>query len=197
MDYLDYVALGVSVLTFVISGVLAYYLSKVYGDVAGTKLAIDFERQQASERQASLEEGAVASMAAEFRRSKVLCQHNAGLKTESLAPFIRFPTTAAMRITFEDRHEYPRLADLFGDLETYTMAILHVNRLIEMHDLLWISPVSATVTDEGAQGRLGKLQRQIADLCSGREGLKGVGTGDIVVLPSFIDHLIDGLEQLE
>jgi hypothetical protein len=194
---MDIIARIVSILTFVITGVLAYYLAKVYGDVAGTKLAIEFEKQQAAESQERIEKGALASLEGELRRSKALCVHNASLKTQSTAPFIHFPTTVAMRITFEERHKYPRLEGLLGDLEAYTMGLLHINQLMDLHDLLWISPVPATGVDEGAQSRRGKLQHQIANLCAGDEELKGIGPENFVVLPSFIDHLLKSVERIK
>lgn len=193
---MEIIALVVSILTFIISGFLAYYLAKVYGDVAGTKLVIDFEKQQAAENQLQIEKGALASLKGELKRSKALCRHNASLKTKSLPPFIRFPTTAALHIAFEERYKYPRLKELFEDVETYTMALIHINQLMELHDLLWISQVPATGVDEGAQSRRGKLQLQIADLCAGVEKLEGVGPENFVILPQFIDYLENNIRRL-
>jgi hypothetical protein len=143
------------------------------------------------------QEATVASLMGELRRSRALCDHNGKLKLESTAPFIRFPTTVAVRATFEERHSYPRLRSLHNELEDYTMALLHINQLMDLHDLLWISSVPATGVDEGAQSRRGKLQHQIADLCAGQEKLTGVGPEDFVVLPSFIDYVMKSIERLE
>ena len=73
-----------------------------------------------------MEKGVIASLEGELSRSRALCGHNASLRQLSTAPFIRFPTTVAMHITFEERHKYPRLASLLGDLEAYAMAVLQI-----------------------------------------------------------------------
>ena len=143
------------------------------------------------------QEATIASLMGELRRNRALCDHNGKLRLESTAPFIRFPTSVALRATFEERHSYPRLRSLHNKLEDYTMALLHINQLMDLHDLLWISPVPQTQVDEGAQSRRGKLQHQIADLCAGQEKLTGVGPENFVVLPSFIDPVIKSIERLE
>ena len=175
---------------------LSLIVSALTGGLMGAVINILYTSRKTKRALREEENGVIASLMTELRRSRALCDHNGGLKQESTAPFIRFPTTVAMHVTFEKPYGYPRLRSLLRDLEAYTMALLHLNQLMDLHDLLWISPVPATGVDEGAEGRRKKLQRQIADLCAGQEELKGVGPENFVVLPAFIDHLIRSIEPL-
>jgi hypothetical protein len=176
---------------------LSLLISAVTGGLMGA-IANILYAWRADRRAARVkQEATIASLMGELRRSRALCDHNAKLKLESTAPFIRFPTTVAVRATFEERHGYPRLRSLHNELEDYTMALLHINQLMDLHDLLWISSVPATGVDEGAQSRRGKLQHQIADLCAGREKLTGVGPENFVVLPPFIGNVMKGIQSLE
>lgn len=176
---------------------LSLLISAVTGGLMGAVANIIYSWSRGKHAARVKEDAMIASLMGELRRSHALCDHNAKLKLESTAPFVRFPTTVALRATFEERHSCPRLGNLHEKLEHYTMALLHINQLMDLHDLLWISPVPATGVDEGAQSRRGKLQHQIAELCAGKRKLEGVGPENFVIFPTFIDHLIKSIEAFK
>jgi hypothetical protein len=174
---------------------LSLLISAVTGGLMGAIANIAYSARREKALAQAKENATVGSLIGELRRTRALCEYNGKLKTESTTPFVRFPTSVALRATFEERHAYPRLRPLLKQLEDYTMALLHISQLMELHDLLWLSSVPATGVDEGAQSRRGRLQHEIADFSSGQQKLKGVGPEGFVVLPSFIDYLAKSIED--
>ena len=176
---------------------LTLLVSAVSGGLMGSIANIFYTSRRDKALAQRRERATVSSLLGELRRSHALCAYNGTLKLESTAAFVRLPANVALRATFEDRHLLPRLAPLQEHCENYVIALLHLNQLMELHDLLWISTVPATGVDEGAQTRRGLLQHRIADICTGHENLKGVGQEGFITLPSFIQHMIKSVEGLE
>jgi len=142
------------------------------------------------------EKAVIASLAGELRRSKALCESNAKLRDHPAPPFIRFPTSVALRATFEERHHFPKLAGLQKDLEHYTMGVSHINQMIELHDRLWASTEQAGGVSPGAAGRREHLRRQIADLCAGELKLEGVGPENFIILPTYTQVILKKIQEL-
>jgi len=138
----------------------------------------------------------IASLAGELRRSKAVCEHNAKLRRDLCPAFIRFPTSAAMSATFEERHSFPKLTGLHQDLEHYTMGVSHINQMIQLHDRLWASAEQPNATSPGARGWREQLRHQIADICSGQDKLEGVGPENFIYVPRFIEHIVKEVEEL-
>ena len=67
----DLVQIVLSILTFAISGGLAYYLAKHFGDVAGTNAAIKYEKEKAAEERAA----ALHSLRNEVARIRKLTEY--------------------------------------------------------------------------------------------------------------------------
>jgi len=82
------------------------------------------------------------------------------------------------------------------DLEAYTMAVFHVNQLIDLHDLLYISPEISSSFSKSAVERRQELQHYIADLCDGKKELEGVGPENFVYLPTFIDVVSKRIDRV-
>jgi len=176
---------------------LTLLVSAVSGGLMGSIATIVYTSQRDKGLARRKERATVASLLGELRRNHALCAYNGTLKLESTAAFVRLPTTVALRATFEERHLLPTLTPLQQDCENYAIALLHLNQLMELHDLLWVSVVPATGVDEGAQSRRGSLQHRIADICTGHENLKGVGPDGFITMPSFIQYMIKSIEQME
>lgn len=159
----------------------------VTGSLMSAIVTVLYHRWNTRQAAKAKEKGAIAALAAELRHSRLLCDHNANLKDDSTAPFICFPTTVALDVTFRERHSYPQLASRQKALEAYTMGMMHINQLIDSYRLLWTSPEVSTTINPGAAGRREQLRFQIADLCAGRERLKAVEYDSSITLPKFID----------
>lgn len=144
--------------------------------------------QQAEERK---EKGIIASLVGELRHARALCDLNAGLPKRAPETFIRLPTAVALRATFEERHSYPRIAELHQDLEAYIMSASHVNQLMELHDLICSSGVWVK-----GRGEYDRSMERISSLCAGELKLEGFGPEKFIYLPKFIEHVLSKLERV-
>jgi hypothetical protein len=89
----DLVQVALSILTFLGSGSLAYYLAKKYGDVAGTEAAIEFEKEKAAKARIV----ALQSLLNEVMRIRDLAHHNSKLTRHhgsSIQSVVRMPVAA-------------------------------------------------------------------------------------------------------
>jgi len=171
-------------------------ISAITGGLAGAALTILYNHAASRQAARAKESGAIASLAGELIRSRLLCEHNAKLRGNATAPFIRFPTAVSENVTFGERYAYPRVQRLQSKLEAYTLAAMHVNQLIDLHHQLWSSTEAPSSVTKGAPGRREELRFQIADICSGQITLDGVGPEGFVVLPTFIDVISKELEKI-
>lgn len=82
----------VAIATLIVSSGLAYYLAKKYGDVAGTKAAIEFEKEKAAKARIA----ALQSLLNEVIRIRDLAHHNSTLvhDSHSIQSVVRMPVTA-------------------------------------------------------------------------------------------------------
>jgi len=174
---------------------ISLLISALVGGLGATIVNIGWSWWNAKRAADARQEGIIASLAGELRRTIALCNRNAGLREDPLGPFIRFPTAVALRVTFEERHSYPRLVGLQKDLEAYTMSVIHVNQLIDLHELLWSSPESGKVSVSGQVLRT-ELQVRIARLCAGERKIEGVGPENFIYLPEFTEHVLHEIERL-
>ena len=86
------VQVAIAILTLIVSSGLAYYLAKKYGDVAGTKAAIEFEKEKAAKARIA----ALQSLLNEVIRIRDLAHHNSTLvhDSHSIQSVVRLPVTA-------------------------------------------------------------------------------------------------------
>ena len=82
------------------------------GSLAAALVTIGWNWWSAKQGAKAREKAVIASLAGELRRSKALCESNAKLRDHPAPPFIRFPTSVALRATFGERHHFPKLAGL-------------------------------------------------------------------------------------
>lgn len=165
------------------------------GSLAAALVTIGWNWWNAKQIAKAKEQAAIASLAGELRRSIALCEHNAKFKDHPAPPFIRFPTSVALRATFEERHSFPKLATLQDDLEHYTMALSQINQMIDLHDELLPLAARAPSVD-GVRLSCEALRRQIADICSGQEKLEGVGPENWLDIPTFTRVVLKEIEEL-
>lgn len=173
--------------------VIQWLVPLVGGGLAGSALAILFNLWNAKQIATAKERGMIAALAAELRRSSLLCSHNAKLQAYSIAPFIHFPTIAARNAAFEERHSYPRLASIIQDLEYYTLGVMQVNEMIDQYRLL--IPSYDTARHQPTKDR-DDLRNQIAAICKGDFKLEGIGPENFLVLPRFIEVVAKKVESL-
>ena len=171
-------------------------ISVIFGGVAGATLTILYNRVAAKQAARGREGGAIASLAGELWRCRLLCDHNAKLRQNATAPFIRFPTTVSENVTFGERHAFPRMEHLQSRLEAFALAAIHVNQLIDLHHQLWSSTETPSSVSKGAPGRREELRFQIADICSGQIKLESVGPEGFVVLPTFVDAISKEVDDI-
>jgi hypothetical protein len=137
----------------------------------------------------------IEALSAELARSRALCDYNASVIEDATGPFVQFPTSTALIVCFAEREKFPRLSSLQGDLVHYYLGLLHINQLIELHHVLWMSPELPKGTTPGASGRRDLLRARIGDICSGKMKLESVGPENFLYLPNFINHIIAQLSK--
>ena len=170
--------------------VLQLLASMIGGGLAGSGLTAYINAQNAKSISRAKESGTIAALTGELRRAALMCKHNAKLHSDIVAPFIHFPTTAAVNATFEERHSYPRLAHLQQELEWYTLAIIQMNELIDLYRLLLPSVIRQGPATTDTEERRDRVRNDIVSKCNGSGKLEGVGPDDTIVLPTFIEHLL-------
>ncbi|HLC03118.1 MAG TPA: hypothetical protein VJK02_08790 [Anaerolineales bacterium] len=166
------------------SDVIAWLVAIIAGGLAGSALSIAFQKSTARRLMREKEASLISALRGELERGRLLCQYNAKLQSEQVATFISFPTIAAIRATFEERHSFPKLAPFIKNLEYYTLAILQLNQMIEHYTLL--------TTLGGAPGYhvsdpRDDLRNQICSICDGTGDLKGTGPENFIRLPTYIE----------
>jgi len=171
-------------------------VSIISGGLAGAALTILYNCAVARQSARAKESGAIASLAGELVRSRLLCEYNAKLRGNATTPFIRFPTAVSEKVTFGERHAYPRVKHLQSRLEAYTLALMHVNQLIDLHHRLWSSTEIPSGVTKGAAGRREELRFNIADICSGQIKLDGVGSEGFLILPKYIDVVSKEVDKI-
>jgi hypothetical protein len=144
---------------------------------------------------AAKQQAAIEALAAELKRCRTLCDYNAGLKDDSTGPFIEFPIGTALDVSFEEREKFPKLLGIQENLVHYTLGLMHINQLIELHHLLWTSSEQPTGVNPGAAGRRDKLRLRICDICSGNLHLEGVGPENFISVPKYIELITSQLQN--
>jgi len=170
-------------------------VSAVTGGLMGAALNILYHRAQAKTAAKQVEQSGIEALAGELRRSRLLCDHNAALKQNATAPFIRFPNAVATEVSFGHRHSYPSLAPMQPSLEAYSLAATHLNQLIDLHHLLWSSHEAPVGISSGAPGRREELRFEVTDICSGQKRLEKFGPEGFLVWPTFIGALVAQLSD--
>lgn len=159
----------------------------IAGGVAGSLISIGYSWWSAKIDRERKEEGGIAALLGELRRTEGLCEFNVRLwkSMGALPPYIRFPSTVALKIAFEERHEYPQLAPIQDLLELYVLAVLHVNQMIDLCLAMPIEiPRSATP---------GNLRASVGRICDRQQEVDGFGEGLKVSLPGMARALIVGV----
>jgi hypothetical protein len=135
----------------------------------------------------------IEALHSELERGRLLCEYNAKLQADPIAVFIRFPTIAAVKATFEERQSFPKLTPLIKNPEYYTLAILQVNEMIDQYQLLM--PEAGAPGYHTGQAR-DNLRNQIAGICAGNLDLKGTGPENFIRLPTYINLISSKIEPL-
>ncbi len=174
--------------------ILQLLASMLGGGLAGSGLTAFLNWRNSRRTAIAKENGAIAALAGEIRRSTLLCQHNAKLRALSTAPFIHFPIIAAVNVAFQERHSYPRLSTLQHELELYVLGITHVNEMIDLYHSM-VPAVDAPGHHHLREDR-DDLRNQIASICDGTLKLNEIAPESPLVLPTFIEHLSQSVENL-
>ena len=174
---------------------LSLLVAALTGGLMGAIINFLYHRRTTRETAEARQQAGIEALTAELKRCRVLYDYNAGLKGDSLGPLIQFPTSTALAISFDEREKFPKLSALQEDLVHYTLGLIHINQLIKLHHLLWISPELATGIKPGAAGRRDQLRLRICDFCSGNLRLEGVGPENFIILPEYIEYVSSKLQD--
>ncbi len=170
--------------------VLQSLASLIGGGLAGASLTIVYNLIKTKIEQDSKGKGVLSALAGEARRCKILCEYNGRMDIGGNPNFISFPITVALSATFEERHAFPKLQAMMKDLEAYTLALLHINQMIELHNSMW-----PALDKEFSGTHKNNLRNQVIGWCKGEKPLEGVGPDNYVVLPNFISQISAKLDE--
>lgn len=174
---------------------ISFLIAASTGGLMGAIINVIYQRWAARSAADAKQRAVIEALSAEIARSRALCDYNASVVEDMTGPFVKFPTSTALLVSFTEREKFPRLASLQGDLVHYSLALLHINQLIELHHVLWMSPELPTGTTPGASGRRDILRARIGDICSGKTRIEGVGPNNFVTLPNYISNVIAQLNK--
>jgi len=175
---------------------LSLLIAALSGGLMGAIVNIVYQRQATRSAAKARQQAVIEALSAELRRCQALCGYNAGLKDDSTGPLIQFPTSTALVVSFAERERFPRLSILQNALVHLTLGLIHINQLIELHHLLWMSTKQPSGTTPGAAGRRDQLRLRICDICAGNSRLEGVGPENFIVLPKYIEYVSAKLKDL-
>jgi hypothetical protein len=162
---------------------LSLFIAALSGGLMGAIVNVAYQRMSARSAANAKQQGIVEALSAELRRCQALCNYNAGIKDDPIGPFVQFPTSTALVVSFEEREKFPRLSSLQDDLVHLTLGLIHINQLMEFYRILWMS------TDPGIKSRREQLRLQICNICNGNDKLEGVGLENFIVLPTYIEYI--------
>jgi len=171
------------------SEIIQWLLSLLGGGLFGSIVSILFNVWNTNRNALRKEKGMIASLEAELRRSDLLCKHNAQLQGSKIAPFIHFPTIAAINVAFEERHSYPRTASIDKEIEYYTLAVMQINEMIDLYQSLITAHEDPPIEQDN-------LRNSIASICQGNSKLLGIGHQGFLVLPQYISSLSPKVYEL-
>jgi hypothetical protein len=174
---------------------ISFLIAVTTGGLMGAIINVVYQRWSTQSAARAKQQAVIEALSAEINRSRALCDYNAGVMTDITGPFVKFPTTTTMLVSFTEREKFPRLSSIQGELVHYSLALLHINQLIELHHVLWMSPEMPTGSTPGASGRRDILRARIGDICWGKTRIEGVGPNNFVVLPNYINHIIAELNK--
>ena len=108
-------------------------VSALTGGLMAALVTILYNRHATGQASRAKEHGTVQALAGELRRARLLCDHNAALRPNDTAPFIRFPSLVSNEASFGQRHSYPSLSSLQPRIEEYALGAAHLNQLMDLH----------------------------------------------------------------
>ncbi len=161
--------------------------SLIGGGLMGAIFSALYNLYTTQKNKAIKERGSTEALAGEVRHSQVVADFNARSDKGGNATFIMFPTIAAINVTFQERHSYPHLAALQSDLEAYTLSLLYLNQLTEIHNSL-----SLDLNFESSYRNI--LRDQVIDICSGKKVIEALSNP--IILPTFLKQLSDGIQKV-
>jgi hypothetical protein len=161
MEYMDVITLIVSsvvaFITLIISSVVAFFLAKHFGDVAGTKAAIEFEKDKAAKARVA----ALQSLLNEVERIRKLAKHNSDSK-----PKVKMPTAAFEAAFVSGTSGLAVSPDLLNAVTDYLVCADRINMSVDIY-------VSETPSAGGSsRGRMDDASQDIRELCS--DTLRGI-----------------------
>lgn len=166
-------------------------ISIIGGGLAGSILALLFNRNKENQSAKTREKVNIIALKCEINHNKILCQYNAKLINFGVSPFIHFPTILAIKTTFDERQNFPKLTNIQTKLEWYTLSIIQVNELIDLYQKLLQAPPIGLI-----EKSYSILQDKIINLCKGNAKLEGVGNEDSWFLPIIIDSILRDIDSL-
>ena len=164
---------------------ITWLVAMLGGGLAGAGLTIGISACNTRRLGRQRESAIIQAIVAEVDSVTLLCEHNAKLEANSLAPFISLPNAATMRASFEERERYPRLRALQPLIVHYALAVQQINQLISYYRI--ISPQS------GSQGMVAEqrdnLRNSISAVCKGTGRIEGVGPEGFLIFPDFAKRM--------
>lgn len=134
----------VGIITVIVSSIVAFLLARKYGDLAGTKAAIEFEKEKADKARLD----ALNSLLHEVERARSLANHNSAIKPTAKGPrsVVRMPVTAFETVFLSGDSPFPSdnenvsvqegvapVSTLRDAISSYVTKAYAINLLIEMY----------------------------------------------------------------
>ncbi len=174
------------------TAILKWLIPILLGGLGGASITILYNTISSKNKAKEREQAHIMALMGEIERSKLLCDFNSKQQHVTLATFARFPHIAAIKIAFEERHEYPKLKPIINDIGYYALAMLQINGMIDQYILLgtnasYMNKENASLRDD--------LRNKIAFICDGRDRLEGTGPQGFLIIPSYLNYLTDTVKK--
>ncbi len=174
--------------------IIPMLISLIGGGLAGGAYTYWRNARDARQKAQAQETATIASLNAELSYIQRLERYNAGSNGEGDKPFIQFPTTVAVSVTFQQRQLYPKLRGLQDNLASHTLALIHVNQIIDLRHQLFIA--SRLRSDMNIDAQLSSMRDCIHNICKGETKLGNIGIDNPADLPAITAALLEGLQVI-
>ena len=158
---LEWISLGISLLIGVAAIVISWLIAKKYGDVAGTRAAIQYQE----ERDSQARRAALASLMLEVGRVAALAEHNADTDALRLGrPVVRIPVhtfetafLGADSPLLQDPHSRGSTSEMLAPIWDYLTEASAINSLVDVYLAL------APGTSSEERNRINRVLIQISE----------------------------------
>ncbi len=176
---------------------IPFMVSIISGGAMGAVLTILYNNELAKQAATAKEKATISALVGELTHVRRLCDYNAKMQAEKIAPFIRFPIAVIHRTVFEERHSYPALAVMQKDLEALALGLMEVNQWINLRELMWTAPQVNSLNPQGSTAeRIDDLRNKICEVCADKQKLEGVGPENFMYLRGFADVVLNKVVRL-